>query len=88
MFVIQKQDDGYYFHKEGKIILFNTVEEAIMFIQMFNQYSTERLLSEQGPEGIFELHSVMPLLTIIEEDFVETPPCGVVNFEDIKKLRL
>lgn len=88
MYVIMDTTSGYYFHKEGKIILFNTVEEAIMFIQMFNQYSTERLLSEQGPEGIFELHSVMTLLTIIEEDFEEIPPCGVISFEEIKKLRL
>ena len=88
MFVIQKQDNGYYFHKEGKIILFNTPEEVIAFINMFNQYCMQRLVSERGPEGIFELHSVMPLLNIIEEDFEEIPPCGVINFEDIKKLRL
>lgn len=85
MFVIQKRNNGYYFHEKGKIILFEDPNEANAFIQMFHQYCAARLVSERGPEGIFELHSLISTLVIVEEDFVETPPCGVITFSEIKR---
>lgn len=85
MFVIQKRNDGYYFHDKGKIILFEDPNEANAFIQAFHQYCAARLISEQGPQGIFELHNSLSTLTIVETDFVETPPCGVITFSEIKR---
>lgn len=85
MFVIQKMDNGYYFHDKGKIILFEDPREANAFIQAFHQYCAARLVAERGPQGIFELHNTLATLTIIEKDFVETPPCGVITFSEIKR---
>ena len=67
MFVIKKRNDGYYFHDKGKIILFEDPNEANAFIQAFHQYCAARLISEQGPEGIFKLHNLISALAIIEE---------------------
>ena len=85
MFAIQKKSNGYYFHDKGKIILFEDPNEANAFIQAFHQYCAARLVAEQGPQGIFELHNALSTLTIIETDFVETPPCGVITFSEIKR---
>lgn len=85
MFAIQKKSNGYYFHEKGKIILFEDPNEANAFIQAFHQYCMARLISEQGPQGIFELHNLISTLAIIETDFVETPPCGVITFSEIKR---
>lgn len=85
MFVIQKIDNEYYFHENGKIILFEDPNEANAFIQAFHQYCAARLVAERGPQGIFELHNSLSTLTIVEEDFVETPPCGVITFSEVKR---
>ena len=84
MFVIQKQDDGYYFHNKGKIILFETPHEASNMLQGFYTYSMERMLQEQGPTGIFELQNLFRTLKIKEQDFEEEPLCGVILFKDLK----
>lgn len=83
MFVIMKVDDGYYFHNKGKIILFENPQEAEMFLQNFYQYSLQRLLTERGPEGLFELQKIFQFLQIIEKNFEENPPCGVVYFHEL-----
>lgn len=83
MFVIMKVDDGYYFHNKGKIILFENPQEAEMFLQNFHQYSLQRLLAERGPEGLFELQKIFQFLQIIEKNFEETPPCGIVHFHEL-----
>lgn len=85
MFVIQKMDNGYYFHENGKIILFEDPNEANAFIQAFHQYCAARLVAERGPQGIFELHNLISALAIIEQDFVETPQCGVITFSEVKR---
>ena len=85
MFVIKKMNDGYYFHEKGKIILFEDPNEANALINAFYQYAAARLVSERGPQGIFEIQHVMSALDIIEQDFIDTPECGVVYFKDVKR---
>lgn len=85
MFVIKKMNDGYYFHEKGKIILFEDPNEANALINAFYQYAAVRLVSERGPQGIFELQHVMSALDIVEQDFIDTPECGVVYFKDVKR---
>ena len=85
MFVIKKMNDGYYFHEKGKIILFEDPNEANALINAFYQYAAARLVSEEGPQGIFELQHVMSTLDIIEQDFIDIPKCGVVYFKDVKR---
>ena len=83
MFVIKKRNDGYYFHQKGKIILFENPQEAEMLLQNFHQYSLQKLVEERDPEGIFELQNVFSVLYIVEENFEEIPPCGVVYFHEL-----
>lgn len=45
MFVIQHAS-RLYFHNKGRIILFESEEEANNFMNMFIQYSTDRFLQE------------------------------------------
>jgi hypothetical protein len=45
MYVI-KQRDGTYFHKDGKIILFETENEVNAFLNYLVQYSVNRLSRE------------------------------------------
>lgn len=85
MFVIQKQNDRQYFSSKGKIILFNTPDEANYMLQLFQQYALQRLVSERGPQGVFELHEVLSQLLIIEQDFEDEPPCGVINFLELER---
>lgn len=85
MFIIQKLDDGYYIHHKGKIILFESPQEAEMFLQNFHQYSLQRLLQEKGAQGFFEVENTFSKLQIIEKVFEEIPPCGVVSFHEIVK---
>ena len=85
MFVIQKRDNGYYFHEKGKIILFETPEEANALLNSFYQYAIAKLVSETGPQGIFEVQHIISAFNIIEKNFIETPPCGIVYFKDIKR---
>ena len=85
MFVIKRIDNGYYFHEKGKIILFEDPNEANALINAFYQYAAARLVSERGPQGIFEIQHVISALDIVEQDFIETPPCGVVYFKDVKR---
>lgn len=80
-----KSDDGYFFHRKGKIIVFDDIEQAQAMLNGFYQYSAQRLISEGGPQRIFELQYVMSLLQIVEKDFVEIPKCGLIHFKDIQK---
>lgn len=86
MFVIKnilEQDrlSNYYFHKKGKILLFNTPDEAIAFLDGFKNYTINRRLAEtQGMAGAFQ-ETLMTLnsFKIIEQDFEEIPPCEVAT---------
>ena len=83
MFVIKKINDGYYFHKKGKIILFNTPQEAQAFFQAFRQFSIEKTLKEFGPEALIEVEMTFAVIRVIEKDFEEIPPCRVVYFREL-----
>lgn len=83
MFVIMDINNGYFFHKKGKIILFETQEEAQAVLQGFYQYSVQRLLQTAGPRGIFELQQVMSSLQVVIKNFEQEPECGVILFREI-----
>ena len=84
MYVIKHQN-GYYFHKKGKIILCNTQEEAKLLLNGFFNYSTARIMNERNgnPMDIFEVHGVINNFFIAEQDFIEEPPCGIIKFQDL-----
>lgn len=85
MFVIKDKELRYYFHSKGKIILFEDPNEAVAFANAFMNYSIQRMLQEtQNPASVFEVHQRMSMIEIIEQDFEEIPPCGVITFTEIK----
>ena len=83
MFVIRRSDNGYYFHKKGKIIIFENPKEAELCLQNFYQYCMQRLLQESGPQGIFELQGIFSYLEIIEKDYQEETACGTIYCHEI-----
>lgn len=84
MYVIMDTASGYYFHKKGKIILFEQPEEAQWFLQGFQQYAINRHFQEQqSPFAIMEAQQIISNLAIIQKDFLETPECGIIMFKDL-----
>lgn len=79
MFVIMHQS-GLYFHNKGRIILFESQQEANNFMQMFMNYSMNRL----GQEGRVEETMRVPIVVmheckILPVDFdIDKVECGTV----------
>lgn len=84
MFVIQDIQSGYYFHSKGKIILFESSELASAFLNEFMNYAIQRRVAEtENPMAIMEVQSKLMSIQIIEQNFEEIPPCGVINFREL-----
>ena len=82
---IIKHSDGRYFHNKGRIILFETDNQAVRFLQDFIVYAQQRLLQEGNqheamicPITIQSNSHIMPI------DFrIEDAECGTVYVTDI-----
>lgn len=82
-----KQKDGTYYHKDGKIIIFENEQEINEYLNCFIQYSADRLAREgrtmdamSAPMVIMSESNVMPV------DFdINTVPCGVIFAKDMRK---
>lgn len=72
-----------YMHDHGKIILFNSSDEAQFFVQKFIEYSQARAMQEGK---IILIPSIMSADIQIEEwtDRMSCP-CGTINFDNIKR---
>lgn len=79
MFVI-KHKSRLYFHNKGRIILFESQQEANDFINMFVQYSTSMFMQEQRMAEAMQVPIViMHECEIIPIDFdMDTVECGTV----------
>lgn len=79
MFVIMHQS-GLYYHNKGRIILFESQQEAQRFMEMFVNYS----MSELGKEGRMAETMQVPIVVmhecrILPVDFdIHTVKCGTV----------
>lgn len=84
MFIIQRITNGLYFSNKGRIILFNTSQEAEVFLQAFYQYALNRIGQEtQDPLEFLNFQKTMNEIYILELDFEGTPPCGIINYLDL-----
>ena len=84
MFIIQRITNGLYFSNKGRIILFNTPQEAEVFLQAFSQYAFNRIGQEtQDPFELLNFQKIMSEIRILELDFEGTPPCGIINYLDL-----
>ena len=79
MFII-KHRSGVYFYNKGRIILFESEQEASNFMNMFIQYSTNKLAHERRVEEAMQVPIfAMSECAIMQVDFdIKNVECGVV----------
>ena len=86
MFMIMHKS-GLYFHNKGRIILFESQQEAQNFMEMFINYS----MGELGKEGRMAETMQVPIVVmrecaIMPVDFdIETIECGTVLCSELFK---
>lgn len=75
-----------YFHKNGKIILFESIEEAKEFLTFFINYSIQRLTQEgRIHEEIITLKMISQNSKIVPVDFdINTIECGTILCKELK----
>lgn len=86
MFTIMRPNQEY-FHSQGKIIIFETPEEANAFINALVHYSVERLQAEgRTQEAMTVPMVIMQESNLVPVDFdINTVECGVVFCRDLCK---
>ena len=86
MFVIM-HNSGLYFHNKGRIILYESQQEAQNFMEMFINYSTNMLAQEGRMSEVIQVPLVvMHECRIIPVDFdVDTVECGTVLCRELFK---
>ena len=86
MYVI-KEKDGTYFHKDGKIILFENQNQVNDFLNYFVKYSVDRLIREgRQREAMTAPTKIMMGSIVMPVDFdINTVPCGVVWAGDLRR---
>ena len=85
MFTIMRGRE--YFHKDGKIILFETPEEANEFLNYFIRYAIQQLHNEGRTAEAMSAPMVITQqskLTPVNFD-INTVECGVVYCKDLRK---
>lgn len=86
MFTIMRPNREY-FHSQGKIIIFETPEEANEFVNAFVHYSVQRLQAEgRTAEAMTAPMIIMQESNLVPVDFdIDTVECGVVFCRDLRK---
>ena len=77
--------NGLYFHNKGKIILFSSEDEAVKFLNMFVNYSINRLAGELRMDELMGASiSINSECKIIPVNFdVENVECGTIYSEEL-----
>ena len=76
-----------YLHRDGKIILFESPEEANEFVNALIQYSIQRFQSEgRMMEAMSASMVIMREMNLVPVDFdIETVECGVIYCKDMRR---
>lgn len=82
MFVIQDKSTGLYFHKGGKIIIFETIEKAQWFYENFFSWATAELLRQGQPP--FDVMFKQQNCQILPYDFTVDENV-IIMFSEIEK---
>lgn len=83
MFVI-KTRDGQYFHNKGRIILYETQNQAQRYIEEFIQYALARVAQEDPMKAMSVPITVMQNSVITPVDFdIDSVECGTIYVTDI-----
>lgn len=85
MLYVIKRTNGAYYHNKGRIILFESVQEAENFINLFIQYSLNRLAAEGDPfEVVGASMKIMQESVVSEIDFdMNGIKCGTVYAREL-----
>lgn len=85
MLYVIKHRDGTYFHKDGKIILYDSPEQATVYLQAFIPYAQNRLLQEgKHMEAMTSPMSIQNNIEFMEVDFdIDKIECGVIYMKDL-----
>ena len=85
MFTIMRGQE--YFHQDGKIILFETPEEANEFLNYFIRYAVQRLHNENRTVEAMSAPMIIThqsRLTPVDFD-INAVECGVIYCKDLRK---
>lgn len=83
MFVI-KHNSGLYFHNKGRIILFESQEEAHYFLELFSQFSMQMLAQSGNPMMIMQVPMILQNECIVMPlDDLNEIKCGTVKASEL-----
>ena len=84
MFVIYSPNNNMYMHTKGKIITFETINEANQFLQGFSQYSMARGMMEDP----FTVQDVMGFFNGVQiEPFTDKFSCESITWKEYKETK-
>ena len=83
MYVIMHSNNCYV-HNKGRIILFETQDEIQYFLELFTQYSTQRLMQEGNPiaavQASMTIHSQC---NVIPNFDITKVTCGTITMREL-----
>ena len=86
MVYVIKHRDGTYFHNKGRILLYETPEQAMRYIEGFINYTMNRL-AQEGANQIEIMTAPMTIQSnsvIMEADFdIDNVECGTIYATDV-----
>ena len=83
MYVI-KHSNNCYFHNKGRIILFESQQEIQYFLELFSQYSTQRLMQEGNPIGAMQASMIIQSGCEIVPNFDTTKvTCSTITMREL-----
>lgn len=85
MLYVIKDSEGYYFHNKGRIILYESPEQANRFLEAFIQYAVQRVAQEQGGHAAMTVPiTIMSNSRLMPVDFdINNVECGTVYATDL-----
>lgn len=85
-YVLREQVQNRYYHKDGKIIGFDTINEAKNFINQFSQFALTVGMQGMLHGNAIDLGEITQVCqsTIVEEKPQECT-CGFINYKDINR---
>lgn len=83
MYVIMHSNNCY-FHNKGKIITFESQDEAQYYLELFSQYATQRLMQEGNPIAAMQSSMTIQSKCRIVPNFdATTVTCGTITAREI-----
>lgn len=84
MFVIYSPANNVYVHTKGKIITFESINEANQFLQAFSQYGMTRGMAENP----FEMQNIISFFNNVQvEPFSDKFTCESITWKEYKDLK-